>query len=1043
MKLEKIVLLIIALLCGSAFAQLEKPVQQAILGVRRPAISADGAKVAFVYHGDIWIASTSGGRAVRLTDNIEQDTLPLFSPDGKWIVFTSMRTGNYDIFVVPSIGGTPRQITFSSNYEMAYDWSPDGRFILFNGMREEPGWALFETDVKSLQFHKRGTDYKGIGYPSYSPDGKQAVYCRKGFPWYRPRYRGSGATEMWTMDLATGKRHQITGANCQYLWPKFMPNGETILCVATGQATPSSRSMTAAPVKFTDNPDRTPNLWLFNQRGKGKRLTSFVGEAVRFPSVARKTGDVVFEYGDGIWLLKKGEDKPKKITLYASLDNKVNDTRRETYTGGANEAEISPDGTTVAFCVHDDIWTVPVEKPKKSHNPDDATRLTDYVGYDGDICWSKDGKKLYFVSDREGPLSLFEMDVASKQIKRLVKREVDIFQLRLSPDGKQLVFWIMDHGLYMMPVESGEPTMLVDYPGVGGWAINSFEYSFSPDMQWLAYSMSKDGSPTDLRIKPVKGGEAINVTKLNAANSQIAWSPDGKYLFFTSDRNGSGAYVLPLQKEDALAEDVEMKFEAPKDVKFNIDFNNTERRIRKLTWISSEGDITIGSDGTFYFLNGGNVCSATYDWKTVTPLMGGGGVQSMSLMQDGKRIFMLRWGSPQILTLGPNSISPVTFSANWEVDRQTERHAAFSQFWRTFNRSFYDPNFHGRDWAELRKHYEPLIDTVGTNREFCDLLSMMVGELDASHTEFTPTGNSPSSPATPMLGFFFDYSYAGPGIRIREVPDGAPGSFAKTKLNAGEYVMAINDKDVRLDEYLFKTLNNYWGKDLELLVNKTPEKKGARTVIYRALGTGANDFDYNEREPKLREMVDKKSAGRIGYAAVPMMMPENLEEFQHEFYEYSYGKDAVIIDFRWDGGGMVGDTLTNWLTTKPLSFTTVRRSKPSNVPGNSFDKPMVVLINEWTMSNAEIVAYNLKQSGATLVGMPTPGYVIWTGNSRLVDGTGIRIPGIGAYRRDGSNMEDNGQKPDIMVDIPSTDWEANRDPQLDVAIDVLMKKIKK
>jgi len=232
------------------------------------------------------------------------------------------------------------------------------------------------------------------------------------------------------------------------------------------------------------------------------------------------------------------------------------------------------------------------------------------------------------------------------------------------------------------------------------------------------------------------------------------------------------------------------------------------RRIRKVTSQSPHGDLTVTPEGLILFISEGDVWSVTYDGKETKRLTTGGGNSSLRVSKDGKKAFYTHNGELYTLGVDSKSSEKVSFTAEWERDVRAERRAAFMQFWRSYHRGFYDPNFHGRDWAAIRNKYEPLLDAVETNEEFASLLQMMVGELECSHSEVTPASSATSSPVTPHLGFSFDYAYCGPGIRVAKVPIGSPGWYAKTKINEGDYVLAINGQDVSLDENLYKWIND-------------------------------------------------------------------------------------------------------------------------------------------------------------------------------------------------------------------------------------------
>jgi C-terminal processing protease CtpA/Prc len=383
----------------------------------------------------------------------------------------------------------------------------------------------------------------------------------------------------------------------------------------------------------------------------------------------------------------------------------------------------------------------------------------------------------------------------------------------------------------------------------------------------------------------------------------------------------------------------------------------------------------------------------------------------------------------------------VTFTADWERDVRAERLAAFTQFWRAYHRGFYDPNFHGRDWEAIRRRYEPRLGEVDTNDEFATLLQMMVGELESSHSEVSPAAGEIPSPVTPHLGFTFDYRYEGPGIKVDKVLAGAPGAYPETRIKSGEFLLAINGHDVELDENLYQWINDKQDREFEFLVNGKPAKEGARAVRYKVLTQDEwNALNYRDRVERLRRHVEGKSHGKIGYLHISAMGYNNQTQFEREAYEYILGKQAMIIDVRFNGGGNISDTLIEWLDRKQHGYFRPRDSAPEPSPARAWDKPIVVLINEHSFSNAEMFPYAMRQDHlAKLVGRPTPGYVIWTESLRLVDGTMARMPESGVYRLDGTPQENLGEQPYVSIDLTPEDWLADRDPQLDKAIELLVR----
>ena len=1057
------------LLFGAAFAafivpasaQLAPPQDEPVIGARMPALSPDGKTLAFVWRGDVWVSPATGGRAYSVTDHVELDAYPVFSPDGKWIAFSSLRNGNYDIFVVPTTGGDARQMTFSGSSEVATDWSPDGKTILFSAQRDVPNSTLFSLDVKTLRFTKLTEDYKSLSNAVYSPDGGKIVFQRAGFPWTRPRYNGSGAAQLWSLDLAQGKRTGIVDDEKQHLWPHFMPDGKSVACVTVGQLTPNDEWLSKPPIKFTDNASRTPNLWIFPSggNGKGKQITQFVGGSVRCPDVAQKTGDIVFEHERDLYRLPAGQTTPQKLTLYCGAESKTSLTSRQVFNNSdVDEAEISPDGKTYGFVLKGDIWTIPTEKGKRP-NDADAKQLTDYPGFDRDFVWGKDNKTVYFISDRNNNDRLFKLDSDTKKVTPIWTGTDDASSPKLCPDGSMVGFWVKgptgnesDSGLWAYPTSgaSAKPRRIVQIPG----AVQG-EFSWSPDMKWIAYTRrGVESRGVNIYLIPADGaGQAVNVTRLNSQHQMPTWSPDGKYLFFQSDRDGDGLYVLPLKPEDARIEDIaEIKFEKPASpLKVEINFEDTAQRIRKLpTTPVPDGDLTVTSDGQIFYVADGDVYRCGYDGKDAKKITNGGGLSSLRVSSDSKTLYFTKNNALQSLKMTPPyPVTPVEFTATLVRDLRAERHAAFNQLWRSYNTRFYDGNFHGRNWAEIRTRYEPLLTAVDTRDEFANLCNMMIGELEASHSEVGASRvNAPTSPVTRNLGVYFDYSYEGPGIKVKDVPDRAPGSYAKTRIKPGEYIMAVDGTPVSLDENLYKVLNDKGDRDFTLLVNDKPTRDGARTVSYRAVSSGEwSDIHYRNRTEMLRKMVAKESNDTLAYVHIQGMGGPNQTTFDRELYEYAEGKKGVIIDVRFNGGGNIADQLVNWLNTKPYGTIIPRNGFPIPAPGGfigggarSWDKPIVVLINEASFSNAEMFPDAMKATGlAKIVGMPTPGYVIWTSGLPLIDGTSARMPNSGQWRKDGSPLENMGEKPDVMVPLSTEDWLSKRDPQLDKAVQILMK----
>jgi len=1069
--MQKVLLLpliaaLIAAFAVSPASQLSGPAKTPLIGARNIAISPDGKRIAFSYRGDVWVAPAEGGRAIPVTDNVEMDDFPVWSPDGQYIAFASNRTGNYDIFIVPADGGETRRLTYNSGADIPSDWSPDGKYILERNSRDNPANGVYEIDVNTGQIKEFFLDMMSLGFPKYSPDGKSIIYDRMyEFPWVRPRYHGSGASQLWEYDIATGKRTQLENDQFQHLWPNPTPAGFPILTVTVNELTPSSSPAGHPIPKVVDNVNRCPNVYAVDGPGKERRITDFTIEGPRFLSVSRKANVAAFERDGDVYVMKLGE-QPKKITIYASIDDKTTQEERLILTNGVSDATLSPDASSFVFSVRNEIWSVPTKKGK-GPNGEDASQLTTWAGIDDLPVYTPDGKAVFFVSDREGPQRLYRMDLASKAVTPISKGDSDVLELRVTPDKAKISFWMCgpEGGLYTVPVSGGTPTLVMAVKGN-----YDADYDWSPDMRYVAYSDTLIGSGyyywdqgINIWLLDTTTGQKYNVTQINAANHVPRWSSDGKYLMYISNKDeglggggprrrgagpaptGAGIYVLPLQPEEEPVDEIEMKYKKPAGpVKVDVDFKDIETRARRLIAQPADGDYRMDPEtGDVIFLSGGDIWRAGYDGENAKALTSGGGIAAFEFKGDGKGLAFVKDGNLSTLDLR-NPQTPTTtvgFRADWLHDLRAEHAAAFNQFWRTYNRSFYDPNFHGRDWNAIRLRYEKFLPSVGHRNEMATILNEMVGEMECSHSEVGPAAGNPAGQTSAHPGFLIDYSYEGPGLKVKEVPDRTPASYPKTKLNAGDIVTQINGKDVRLDENLYKdVLNDQAGRDLTLNV-KSPDGK-TRTVKYRALSQGAfNGIMEENRIEARRKYVEEKSGGKLTYVHIAGMSGPELQRFNQQVWEYAKDKEGLIIDVRNNGGGNTSDQIIDILERAPNAIYVPRDAEPQLGPGQAFAKPMVVMMAETSFSNAEMFPTSMKARHlATLVGMPTPGYVIYTGGFPLVDGTNARMPGTGVYRLDGSPLEDNGTQPDVKVDITPEQYFSGQDPQIDAAIAVLMAK---
>jgi tricorn protease len=1040
-------LAILSLLASVSAAQVSDPMPKEVFGARSLALSPDGSRLSFSWRGDLWIAPADGGKAVALTSHVELEDNPIFSPDGKWIAFSSNRNGGQDIYVVPSDGGEAARITWHPGSETPTGWTADSRQVVFRAAREGEENGIFSIDIRTLDIRQLLRDHRTVGNPKVSPDGKTLLFTRYGFPWTRPRYQGSAALQLLTMDMASGERKELRNNGFQHLWPTYLADGR-VAAVSVEEVTPSSSPLGKPIPKIQDSALRTPNIHVFGPGRAARRITSFVGGPVRFLAAASESDRLAFEQEGRVYVMSTGS-QPRAIKLTANVDDKFNNEERQVLTSGASSAALSPDGKTFVITAANELWSVPVEQGKRP-NSRDAKQLTNWPGLDGSPIWAPDGKAVFFTSDRDGAVRLYRMVIESGAITPITKGEEDVLELQITPDRKHVSFWVAGSrgGLYKVSVDGGDPVKVFDLPRPYRYESDT-SYHWSPDGRYVAYSLRRPTTSVNIYIHDTKEGKSHNITRMVAFHGAPAFSPDGKYLYFVGSRQQTAIYVVPLGAESQRQEDVELKYEKPKETpKVEIDFDQIHTRIRVFLAGDAGGLEADPETGRVIFQRDGSIWTVDYDGQNARPLAQGG-IDSFLPTLDWTRLVFVKDGLPQFLDLRRQNtpVTAVNFQAVWVKDVRGERRAAFAQFWREYNRTFYDPNFHGRDWVALRSRYEPFLDSVAHRNEFATVLNMMVGELEASHAEVGPAGGGPSTASVGHLGVTFDYSYRGPGIRVASVPARTPGSFTQTRIGVGEVILEINGAPAKLNESLWRsTLLGQAGRDVTLtVVSQAMENR--RTVRIRALSGGEwNGILYRNRIESRRKLVEEKSGGLLTYLEIPGMGGEQLRNFNFEAWEFIAGKKGVIIDVRNNGGGNISDDLIDLIERRPHGLTQLRDSDVEPSPGRSWsdDLKVIVMISETSFSDAELYPSGMKARGfATLLGMPTPGYVIGTYGLPLLDGTSARMPAWAWFRLDGSNTENNGQKPDIKVDWPAEDYLRGVDPQLDRAISELLRQIQR
>ncbi|MCW3096746.1 MAG: Tricorn protease [Chthonomonadaceae bacterium] len=1041
-------LLFLSALLPSAHAQLTLPTEQPIHLGRFPALSPDGKSICFSYQGNLWVSPIKGGPATRLTANDSYDSQPRWSPDGNWIAFRSDREGGNQIFLIPAVGGAVRQLTFHSAATSIYDWFPDGRSLLVTSSRATQRSSLYRLDVMTGRLTLLLTDENNCYFPALSPDGKWIAYTRGALlDTIRKNYKGAANFDIWIAPVdGSAPPRRLTDSDKNDMWPCWSGDGKTIF--------------------YTSERAGLATVWKQPfSGGKPTQVVTSPPDAVRWLAIARNGSDLVYECDDRICVIFTKGGPAVTPPILCRTDERGPHATYATYSGSnVSEYELSPDGKRMAFVVRGDIFVVTIEKGGE------AKRLTDNPTRDGDMAWSPDGKALVYASNRDGGFHLYTVNVATKETHQLTKGSATDTNPFYSPDGKWIAFRRGPKtGLSLIKPDGTGEQVVVKGPDVN-------EFHWSPDSKWLTYMQEDAIRNEDIWIvgvtpdgQAMKVGTPLNVSDHPGFNNRPQWFADGKKLAFLSNRyhnrdietiNDNGRYTLytvPLEREkDKFEEDedapkpAEKPGEKKKDetVVVKIDPAEIERRAKQIVGLDEGvGAYSVSPDGKTVVFNARSLGTSDL-WQVGTD---GGAVQRLTTngtstgdfewTPDSSRFYFLSGGAIHWLPRGGGAMGTVGFTVRMEIDRLVDYKATFDEAWQILNDRYYDPKFHGADWNAQRQKYRDKVDYVTVRPDFNYLMTELLGELNSSHTGFNGGASRPAR-ETGYLGIWHDDAYEGPGIKVKTVLHRSPADHEESLLKAGDYILSIDGQDVKADSTYDKAMAEKVGRTVTLLVNSKPDKIGARTVKIKPISSGTwRNLLYEKWLDERRATVEKSSGGRLGYLHVPDMGDAARNRFERELFSVGQRKEGMIIDLRFNNGGDTHDSLLKILERNRHYFTFAPRTEaPFPQPERAYTKPIILLVNEFALSDAEVFTDGFKELKlGKVLGTPTMGWIIFTSGTGLLDGSFMRIPFMGCYTLDGRDMENWGVPPDILVENTPAAYLAGHDTQLERAAEELLK----
>ncbi len=1042
-----------------------------------------GEKVAFTYGGDLWITSTSGGAATRLTAHPGIEVFAKFSPDGKWIAFTGQYDGDEQVYVIPVTGGEPKQLSFYPargpltprwGYDhQVYGWTNDGKSVLFRSLRD--AWTLGSTRLYTVAM--TGGPAEPLPMPEsgagdYSSDGAKMVYSPRARDFRsEKRYGGGTANDLFIYDLKTNDAKRITDHPRADRDPMWI--GNTIF--------------------FNSDRDGKFNLYAYDT-GKNTTVPVTTNKTwdVRWPSTDNQ-GRIVYELNGEIQIL---DTKSKKVTPLSITvpDDGLN--RRPSRVAAGNLISgysLSPKGERALFAARGDIFTAPIEKGP-------VRNLTNSSGaHDKEPRWSPDGSKIAYISDRTGEEEIWAIaQDGSKPAEQLTTGGKAMrYSPRWSPDGKLIAFSDKDGKVYILTVADKKLVEIAD--SKRGQVM---DYAWSPKGNYLAFTLQDDNQMSSIYIWSSKDNQMRRVTSEMFSEFNPAWDPQGNYLYYLSAREfapqisnvefnyaankNTGIFAIALRKNvkhpfPAESDEVaigpapkpaepkkpdEAK-PAPSTEDLVIDFDGIESRAARVpvdpnnyAALSVKADHLIYGIGPAFFYGRQADTPPSlriYSLKDRKETVLSEGVTGYVLSQDGSKIMFRQQAGFTILDatpLGDRTKKPVS-TAGLFVDRvPTEEWAQiFNEVWRRYRDWFYVPNMHGYDWGAVRKQYEPLLKHIAHRSDLNYVISEMISELTVQHAYIEGGDfNIPPRPRVALPGARFGLDHESGRFRIVKIFSGqneediyrSPLTEVGVEVKVGDYLLAINGQELKPDDDPYRLLRNKADAPVQLTVSNSPSMEGARTITYRPL-TDEQNLVYLDWVNTNRAMVDKLSGGKVGYLHVPDMGANGIREFIKYYYP-QLRKEGLVVDVRANGGGNVSRMLIERLRRRLLAVQFSRTNEdPNTYPDGVFTGPMACLLNENSASDGDIFPAMFRESGlGPLIGKRSWGGVVGiTNRGTLIDGGTVNVPEFGFANASGEwVIEGYGVDPDIVVENDPKSVISGKDPQLERGVTEVMNKLK-
>lgn len=1062
-------------------ASLASQAQQGPLWMRYPAISPDGSTIAFAYKGDLYCVPANGGEARQLTTHAAYDSQPIWSPDGKKIAFTSNREGSLDVYVISAKGGAPTRLTTNSGKETPIAFK-DNDHVLFSANIMPTAQSNLFAFSQVYEVSTEGGRPKlysvlPMENISINKNGQVLYHDKKGYEdAWRKHHTSPITRDIWMLD--NGKYQKLTTFKGEDRNPVWAADNQSFY--------------------YLSEQDGSFNIYRRNiASGKDTQITQQKKNPIRFLT-SSNDGLLCYGFDGEIYTVKEGA-QPQKVSISITTDNDEPSLIRKVQSWGATEIALSPDAKEVAFVMHGDVYVTSTEykTTKRITDTPQQERNLSFAPDGRSLVYASERNGVWQIfqakikNEKEKNFT-YSTEVEEEQ---LTKTNVTSQYPAYSPDGKEVAFYEDRATLRIINLKSKEVHTVLDGKYNFSYSDGDIWFEWSPDSKWLMCNYIGNGgwNNTDIAVVKADGKEVHNITDSGYSDSNGKWVLGGKAILFESDRAGyrshgswgaeEDAYLMFLdleaydrfrmskeelelaetnkdekekkadEKEEKKKENKKKKeektgkIEVDKVKPLELDFENCRDRVVRLTVNSSNmGDAIIDSKGekVYYqaaFEGGYDLWCHDLKEGSTTLMMKGIGGGGFVADKDIKNLFLCNGSSIKKIDLGSKATTNIDFEAPFNYKPAEERQYLFDHVWRQVADKFYDPKMQGVDWEYYRKVYEKFLPYINNNFDFAEMLSEMLGELNASHTgcRYYAGGTSLSTAA---LGAFFDPNYEGDGLKIQEVIKRGPFAVKKNEVTAGCIIEKIDGEAIKAGKDYNALLDGKAGKNVRLTIKNTKGKTFDLTI--KAISQGdQQELLYKRWVDRNRAIVDSVSKGRIAYVHVKAMDSESFRTVYSELLsDKNRNKDAVIVDERHNGGGWLHDDLCTLLSGKQYQEFVPHGKVVGKDPFNKWTKPSCVLICEDDYSNGHGFPWVYKELGiGKLIGAPVAGTMTAVWWETLMDRSLVfGIPQVGCRDMRGTFGENTTLYPDIEVYNSPEDYINGHDTQLIRAVEEMMKK---